>query len=150
MANIKLPSERHFRYHRHQWQLYLLYCTVIAIGTIVAVLTPGENPEFVIGPALVVFLLMFVLHLAVRGRNATEYYEELRRIAGDEWFASNQRSSGRVALLTVIFAQVPLMFFMAYVPPEPSVFGMGLMTAALACGTFAASYLFYSRASADE
>jgi hypothetical protein len=42
------------------------------------------------------------------------------------------------------------MFFMAYVPPEPSVVGMGMMTTALGCGVMAAGYLFHSRESADE
>ena len=34
-----------------------------------------------------------------------------------------------------------LMFFMAYVPAEPSVLGMGMMTTALGCGVYAGSYL---------
>lgn len=72
----------------------------------------------------------------------------------DECFALNANRARRVALPTVIFSQVPLMFFMAYMPPEASVegaaFGMGLMTRALGCGAFAASFLFHSRVDADE
>ena len=154
MADIKVPSERHYKYHRRQWQLYLLFCSLMAIGTIFAVLIPGEQPELVLAPTAVVFTLMFALHLVVRGRNATEYKEELTRILQDEWFATSANRSYRVALATVIFAQVPLMFFVAYVPREPtvegSVLGMGMMTTALGCGAFAAIYLFHSRAGVDE
>jgi hypothetical protein len=126
----------------------------MALGTVVAVLLPGENSEVVLGPAAAaaaaVFALMLAFYLVVRGRDATRYTEELRRIQQDEWFAAIRNLSRRDALLTVVFAQVPLMFFMAYVPVEPSVAGMGTMTTALGGGAFAASYLFRTRAAADE
>jgi uncharacterized membrane protein YfcA len=150
MSTIKLPSERHLKYHRRQWQLYLLVGAVMAVGTVVAELLPGENPEVVLGPAAAVFMLMLALYLVVRGRDTSAYKEELTRIMQDEWFASSRNRSRRDALLTVVFAQVPLTFFMAYVPPEPSVVGMGMMTTALGGGVFAASYLFRTRTSADE
>lgn len=122
----------------------------MAIGSVIAVLLPGENPEVVLGPAGLVLALMAALHLIVRGRNAEEFKGEFRRINEDEWIVATRDRSQRLAFLAVIFAQVPLMFFMAYVPPEPSVLGMGLMTTALGCGVFAAGYLFYSRENADE
>ena len=58
--------------------------------------------------------------------------------------------AGSNALVTVILGQVPLMFFMAYVPEEPSVVGMGTLTVALGCGAMAASFLIRSRVSGDE
>ena len=150
MTNGKLPSERLFKHHRRQWQLYLLFCVVMAIGTIIAILLPREDPEIVLVPAVLVFALMFALHLIERARNAEEYQEELRRINYDEWMIASRNRSLRLALLTVIFGQVPLMFFMSLVPPEPSVAGMGMMTTALGCGVFAAGYLFHGRERADE
>ena len=154
MATVKIPSERLFKYHRRQWQLYLLFCVVMAIGTVVAVLMPGDNPSVVLVPTFGILTLMFVLHVVVRGRNASEYAIELKRIGQDEWIASSMKRSSGIALRAVIFAQVPLMFFVAYVPPEAStessVVGMGMMTTALGCGVFAASFLFHSRAGGDE
>jgi hypothetical protein len=85
----------------------------------------------------------------MRARGGKAYDAESKRIRQDEWITSSMRISSRDALLAVIFAQGPLMFFMAYVPPEPSVVGMGMMTTALGCGAFAWSYLYRTRASAD-
>lgn len=150
MTNGKLPSERLFKHHRRQWQLYFLFCVVMAIGSMIAVLLPGENTAVVLVPSGLVWALMFALHLIVRARNAEEYKEELRRIHQDEWMAASRNRSLRLALCTVIFGQAPLMFLMAFVPTEPSVVGMGMMTTALGCGVFAAAYLFHSRESADE
>jgi putative transcriptional regulator len=70
-ANAFCPWKRHLAHHRRQWQPHLLYCAIMAIGMVIAV----------------------------------------------------------------------LMFFMAYVPAEPSVLGMGMMTTALGCGVYAGSYL---------
>ncbi len=150
MTNGKLPSERLFKHHRRQWQLYLLFCVVMAIGTIVAVILPGENSEFVMVPASLVLALMVATQLILRSRNAQEYREESRRIRQDEWIVASLQRSQRQAFGAVIFGQAPLMFFMALVPPEPSVVGMGMMTTALGCGVMAAGYLFLSRERADD
>jgi uncharacterized membrane protein YfcA len=149
MADIRLPSERHYRHHRRQWQIHLLFCAVMAIGTVAAVLVPGDNPGFVLWPAGVVLILMVGAGVMMRARGGKAYDAESKRIRHDEWITSSMRISSRDALLAVIFAQGPLMFFMAYVPPEPSVVGMGMMTTALGCGAFAWSYLYRTRASAD-
>ncbi len=150
MTNVQLPSERHFRYHRHHMLLYLLLCTVMAVGTVVAVLTPGENSEFALVPEVIVLVFMTALTLVVRGRRGKDHKREMRRIMQDEWIIRCQARARHTALLTVILVQVPLMPFMAYVPPEPSVFGMGSMTVAVGCGVFAAGYLYHSRANANE
>ena len=154
MTDVHLPSERHFRLHRRQWFLYLLGCTAMGVGTIVAVLTPGDNSGYVIIPTFALFALMVAIGLFERVRRRTEFKREMRRIQQDEWtLRCHSRAVGQ-ALLTVIFGQVPLMFFMAYAPPEPSIegaaMGMGLLTIALGCGAMAASYLYYIRASSDE
>jgi hypothetical protein len=122
----------------------------MGVGNIVAVLTPGENPEYVLVPSVTLFSLMFALGFLEQARRRTEFKREMKRIQQDEWTQRGLRRSVSLALRTVIFGQVPLVFFMAYVPPEPSVIGMGLMTVALGCGVMAASYLYYTRASSDE
>jgi uncharacterized membrane protein YfcA len=67
MTNGKVPSERLFKHHQRQWQLYLLFCVVMAIGSVIAVLLPGENPEVVLVPTVLVLAVMLALHLIVRG-----------------------------------------------------------------------------------
>lgn len=79
---------------------------------------------------------MIVLSLVERERCRTEFDREKKRIWSDEW--------------TMVFPQPPLAFFMAYVPAEPSVVGMSMMTVALGWGTSAASYLYHTRATPDE
>ena len=154
MTTVHLPSERHFRLHRRQWLLYLLGCTAMGVGTIVAVLTPGENAEYVLIPTGTLFALMFALGFVERIRRRAEFEREMKRIRQDEWTHRGLSRSVGIALRYVIFGQVPLMFFMAYVPPEPSVegvaLGMGMVTTALGCGVMAASYLYYTREGPDE
>ena len=154
MTEIHLPSERHFRLHRRQWLLYLLGCTAMGVGTIVAVLTPGEQTGFILIPTVTLFALMFALGYFERFRRRAEFKREMKRIQQDEWIQRSLRRSVGIALRYVIFGQVPLMFFMAYVPPEPTAegvaLGMGMMTMALGCGVMAASYLYHTRAISDE
>ncbi len=150
MPTVKLPSERHLRFHRRQWIIYLLGCTAMAVGTIIAVLTPGENPEIVLIPTGGFFALMIVLGLVTRVRWRSDFAREQKRIWSDEWTLRGMQRSSRNAVLTMICAQPALAFFMALVPPEPSVVGMSMMTVALGCGTWAASYLYHTRANPDE
>jgi hypothetical protein len=93
---------------------------------------------------------MFALGFIERARRRTEFKREMKRIQKDEWIQRCMSRAVGKALLTVIFTQIPLVFFMAYVPPEPSVLGMGMMTTALGCGVMAAGYLYYTRANSDE
>ena len=145
MPTVKLPFERHLRFHRRQCIIYLLGCTAMAVGTIIAVLTPGENPEIVLIPTGGFFALMIVLGLVARVRWRSDFAREQKRIWSDEWTLRGMQRSSRNAVLTMICAQPALGFFMELVPPEPSVAGMSMMTIALGCGTWAASYLYHTR-----
>jgi uncharacterized membrane protein YfcA len=144
MNDIQQPFERFLKFHRRQWTLYLLGCTGMAIGTIVGVLTPGDNPRFVLFPTGAFFGLMIVLALVARVRHRAEFARESKRIWNDEWTLRGMNRAKGIALLAVIFAQAPLMFFMADVSP-PSVAGMGGMTIAIGCGTMAAAFLYFTR-----
>ena len=68
--------------------------------------------------------------------------------------ADEHRRARRVALNAIWIGQVPLMFAVAYLPPDPtvesSVIGMAMLTMVLAGTGFFASYLIYSRQPADE
>jgi hypothetical protein len=150
MIDINDSAERHLKFHRRQWIIYLMACTAIAVGTIIAVLMPGDNPRFVIAPAGALFGIMIVLALVERVRRRTEFQKERKRIWSDEWTVQGMRRAHGLAMMVVIFGQVPLMFFMAYVPLEPSVAGMGGMTVALGCGAMAAGFLYHTRAGRDE
>lgn len=146
MSTGQLPaSERALKFHRRQWFIYLLGCTAMAVGTIVAVIDPADRPGWVILPTGLFFGLMIALALIERIRHREEFAREGKRIYSDEWTIQGMRRATGRALLTVILAQGPLMFFMAYVPEEPSVAGMGGMTVALGCATLAASFLYHTR-----
>jgi hypothetical protein len=150
MSLDQLPAERALKFHRRQWFIYLMSCTAMAVGTVVAVVGPAVKPGWVILPTGLFFGVMILLAVVERLRHREEFAREGKRIPSDEWTIQGMnRAKGR-ALLTVILAQGPLMFFMAYVPEEPSVASMGAMTVALGCATMAASYLYQTRASRDE
>jgi hypothetical protein len=55
-AHHPTAPERHLKFHQRQWIIYLMGCAAMAVGTIIAVLTPGENPEVVLVPTGVFFL----------------------------------------------------------------------------------------------
>jgi hypothetical protein len=101
-------------------------------------------------PTDALFGIMIVLALVERVRRRAEFERETKRIWSDEWTLQGMRRAHGLALLVVIFGQGPLMFFMAYVPPRPSVVGMGAMTVALGCGAMAAGFLYQTRAGRDE
>jgi hypothetical protein len=151
MPNVQLPSDRHLKFHRRQWFIYLLGCSAMAVGTLVAVLLPGEDDAAVVLiPTSGFFGLMILLGLVEWRRRRADFEREKQRIWSDEWMLRGMHRSLSFAFRTVIFAQGPLMFFMAYVPQEPSVAGMGVMTVALGCATWAAGYLYYTRADSGE
>jgi hypothetical protein len=149
--STELPADRHLKFHRRQWFIYLMGCTAMAVGIMISALDPAEKPTaWAIRPTLVLFGLMIVLAVVERLRHREEFARERKRILNDEWMARGMsRAAGR-ALLVAMFAQAPLMFFMAYVPKKPSVAGMGGMTIALGCATLAASYLYYTRAGRED
>jgi hypothetical protein len=150
MSDAPLAAERLYSFHRRQFWIYLIGCSLMAVGTVVAVLTPGENPGIAVGPTLGVFTLMVVLGLVERVKHRAVFEREGRRIATDEWTQRGMSRARSVAMFTMVFAQPPLSLFMAYVPEAPSVVGMSMMTIALGCGTWAAAYLYYTRATPDE
>jgi hypothetical protein len=71
----------------------------------------------------------------------------------DEWVQANVNRSRKVALQSIYAMQVPLMFFVAYLPAAPtvstSVVGMAILTMASGGTAFFATYLLRSRHPAD-
>jgi uncharacterized membrane protein YfcA len=152
-SNIQVPSERHFRFHRRQWIIYLMGCTAMAIGAVAGLMPGYDGANVVLIPTAGFFGLMIALGLLERVRHREEYEREKKRILTDEWMLRGMNRSLGFAFRTVILGQVPLMFFVAYVPPEPSVsssvVGMGVMTVALGCAVWAAGYLYHTRENPD-
>jgi hypothetical protein len=133
--------------------IYLLGCTAMAVGTIVAVLTPGDDPGIVIYPTFGLFGLMILLGLVERLRRREEYAREKERIGTDEWMVRGMHRARGFAFQATMFLQVPFMFGVAYLPPEPtvssSVAGMGGLTIAIGCALWAGSYLYFTREPVD-
>jgi uncharacterized membrane protein len=149
--SIELPEDRYLKFHRRQWTIYLMGCTAMAIGTMASVLDPAdEPPSWVLLPIGLFFGLMILLAVVARLRYREEFARERKRILSDEWMAQGLRRATGRAFLIVMLAQAPLMFFMADVPQNPSVAGMGGMTVALGCAAMAALYLYYTRAGRDN
>jgi len=150
------PAERHLRIHRRQWLIYLTSCAAIAVGTYVALMIPvNRRLVFLISIVAVLGLLALVglLVLAERARHRAEYEREQERIRGDEWVQGAQNRAVRIAFGTMIMIQVPLASLFTYGPPSPhgpSVLGMAMLTMALGCGAWAASFLFLTREDLDE
>jgi hypothetical protein len=149
MPNTQTAAEHYLKFHRRQWFIYLAGCAAMGVGTIVSVLLPGDNPRVVL-PAVSPFVLMFALALVERVRHREAFARETKRIWSDEWTREGMRRAHGLALVTVLIAQAPLMFFMAYVPDKPSVAGMGGVTIMLGCGMMAAGFLYFTRAGRDD
>jgi hypothetical protein len=153
MVAISVPSERHYRYHILSRALALAFFTAFGAGTIVGLIRPGSQASVVLVPTAVFLLISFALGIALRGRRWLRFDPEDRIIQADEWVRANTERARRVALMTVWLAQGPLMFFVAYIPPDPtvggSVTGMAGLTMALAGIAFFGSYLVFSRVPSD-
>ncbi len=73
----------------------------------------------------------------------------LRLIFRDEWSWATRNRASRTALAVTLLAQLPLAIFMANVPPQPSLVGMGALTISLGLAAFFGAYLYYGRQPSD-
>jgi hypothetical protein len=131
----------------------LAFGAALGAGMILALMRPGVQTSLVVVPALVFMAGSVALSIALRGRRWPRPTPEDRVIGRDEWVSANINRSRRFALAAVCFGQVPLMLFVAYVQPDPtvgsSVLGMAMLTLVTGNVTFFGSYLLYSRQPAD-
>ena len=154
MSDVTLPSERHYQVHLRRMGLALAFNLALGVAMTLALMRPGDQMWLGVPIALVLIPAMVALDIALGGRLWRRPDSEDRRIGRDEWVRANMDRSRRIALNAVFIAQVPLMFFVAYLQPDPptvgeSVVGMAMLTMVVASATFYASYLHYSGQDAD-
>jgi hypothetical protein len=150
MNDSTAPSERHYRFHLYRMALGLAFNVALGIGVTFGLMLPGNQLAFV-APALVFMVVSIALGIAVR--RWPQHDAEERRLRADEWIRMNVERARKISLRTVWLAQAPLMFLVAYLPPDPtvgsSVVGMALLTLTLAGIGFFGSYLVFSRGLSD-
>lgn len=154
MADVSLPSERHYQIHLRRMGLGLAFNLALGVAMTLALIRPGDQMGLGVPMALVLIPALVALDVALGGRLWRRHDPEDRRIVRDEWVRANMDRSRKIALNVVFIVQVPLMFFVAYLQPDPptvgeSVVGMAMLTMVAGSATFYASYLHYSRQDAD-
>jgi len=152
MNDIGVPSERHWRFHLLRMALGLAFFVALGVGVILALVRPGIQTAILTIPFVFV-LAGIALRFTLRGRRWTRPDPEDNRIMRDEWVRRNYERARRIALRAIWMAQAPLMFLVAYIPPDPtvggSVVGMAMLTMATGGTAFLGSYLVYSREPSD-
>jgi predicted anti-sigma-YlaC factor YlaD len=145
--------ERHYRFHLRRMALGLAFSLAMAVAMIFSLVRPGIHVGLLMIPALVFIIASVGLNIALRGWGGPSPIHDDRQVARDEWVQANINRSRRIALQSIYAAQVPLMFFVAYVPSMPtvstSVVGMAILTMASGSTAFFASYLLHSRLHSD-
>lgn len=153
MADTSRPLDRHFQYFRRQMWFGLLFYLAWGIGTVAALMRPGTQPALSIVPGVAFLAVFFASHLVLRRRGWLEPDPAGHTLADDECVNEIHRRSNKVALRTVFFGQVPLMFFVAYLSDEPTVegavVGMAILTMVVVGVSLCISILYYSRTPAD-
>lgn len=151
----KSRSDRYFQFHQLRMWLTLVFFVSLGALWLTAVLRPGAVKMF--GGFLPVLLVVLVATASLalrkrmlRGGRWSLADPDVQTVLKDEWMRTAENRASRVALGVVTFAQVPLMFLMAWAPPEGTgretiAVGMALMTMALAGATRVGCYLFFSR-----
>ncbi len=148
-------SERYYVYHKRAMGLTVLMVTGMAVYNLVEVIGTDDRTRLAgLTGATLILIVYIVSLLAVRlvtlgGRAWRVRDREVQAILHDEWMQTNLSRARQTAFWTMLLAQWPMMFFMAYVPPEPSVVGMGILTVMLGIGAYFASYLYFSRQRSD-
>jgi hypothetical protein len=141
--------ERHYRFHLRRMAMGLAFNLAMAVTMVFALIRPGIQVGILLAPALVFIIASVGLNIALRGWEWPHPTVDDRHVGRDEWVQANVNRARQIALHSIYIVQVPLMFFVAYVPAVPtvstSVVGMAILTMASGGTAFFASYLFHSR-----
>jgi hypothetical protein len=147
--------ERYYVYHKRAMGLTLLMVAGMAIYNVVQVIGTGDRTPLAGLTGATLILIIYIVSLltvqlvTLHGRAWRVRDPQAQVILQDEWTQTNLSRARQTAFWTMLLAQWPMMFFMAYVPPEPSVVGMGILTVTLGIGAYFASYLYFSRQRSD-
>jgi hypothetical protein len=123
---------------------------MVAAGLFLAALFRLMSPGLARVTALIIIALFIVTLLSVhfitlRGRLWHPRAPEAQRVLRDEWTRKNWNRACRSGFYVVMWAQVPLAYFVNGLPPEPDVPALAALTMALGVTAFFGSYLFHSR-----
>lgn len=150
------PAERYYLYYRRELVLSLIFMLCLAVYFLVGLFSAAPGRRWLVGliiSACYLVLMLALQLLTLRGRRWRVRDREARTVLGDEWLRASRSRAFQTAFWVMLGAQWPMMFVVAYAPPEPSigssVVGMGTLTMVLGLGAFVGSYLYYSRQPSD-
>ena len=145
-------AELYYRTYRRDMVLGLLFTASLGGYFLWFVLAPGSDPlgAGALGLTGAFIIAQIVLRrVSLRGRRWRRRDAGLQAVLRDEWTVASQNRGFRVAYWVMFWAQVPMMFIMAYASPERSVLGMGALTLTLGQASYIATYLYSSRQEVD-
>lgn len=155
MESKKSRSERFFQFHQRTMLVSFLFFVCLGALWLAAVLRPGPDKALGLYAPVLLTILVFTGSAVLRKRTLpggrwSAADPDVQTVLQDEWMRTTENRATRVALGVVTFGQGPLMFLMAYGPPEGTgpetiTFGMAAMTIALAGATRVGCYLYFSR-----
>ena len=154
MSEDNRTIERSYKFHLWGMALQLALWVSLTVGMTLALVSPELKMTLVTLPMAVFVLASVALGFAISGRRWPRATPADRSMLADEWVRSNINQARKIALRTAWLAQGPLMFFVAYVPTNPtvgtSVGGMAMFTMSLTGTAFCGTYLLCSRDRGDE
>jgi hypothetical protein len=146
-------TERYYLTYQRSMLLGLIFVVCLGGTFMVQVFWPGNDGAGLLGAlavSVVYAIALFAVHrVTLGGRSWRVRDPEVQTVLRDEWTRASRNRAFRVAFLVTFWAQVPLMFIMSYLPPEPSVPGVAWVTMTLGLATYYASYLYFSRQQND-
>jgi hypothetical protein len=151
--SVRKQTERYYLAYQRGAVVGLLF-GVVAAGLFLAVLFRLMSPGLARVTALIIMALFIITLLSVhfitlRGRLWHPRAPEAQRVLRDEWTRKNWNRACRTGFFVVMWAQVPLAYFVNGLPPEPDVPAMAALTMALGVAAFFGSYLYHSRQQGD-
>jgi len=142
-------TEQHYLAYQRAAVVGLLVGMVASglfLGVLFRLISPGlANVTALSIMALFVVALLAVQLITLRGRLWRPRGPEAQRVLRDEWTRKNWNRACRTGFFVVMWAQLPLAYFVAGLPPAPWGPSMAALTMALGITAFFASYLYHSR-----
>ncbi|HEU4754470.1 MAG TPA: hypothetical protein VFU47_15280 [Armatimonadota bacterium] len=148
----RTETDRYYRASRRVVALSLAFAVSLSAFFLADVLGYLDGRAGSVGLIIGAIYLASVVALKIKTSGARLWGRRdplLRAIFRDEWSWATRNRASRTALMATLLLQVPLAIFMANVPPEPSVVGMGALTMSLGLAAFFGAYLYYGRQPGD-
>jgi hypothetical protein len=151
------PKETERYYSAYQRLIVLSLVFVVCLGGCFLALVLGYGGDRPARGGLIIGALFLVGFVAMKvnttgGRLWGRRDPLIRTVFQDEWSRATRNRACRTAFALTMWAQVPLMWFMANVPPDPSdvgILGMAALTMTVGLAAFFGAYLYYGRQPTD-